>query len=262
MRKIKGENNMLTFPEIKNPSIYIVGGGGTGGFAFTNLSRLFAGTNTPIHVFDGDIVEPKNLKRQQFSKDDVDSNKATSLVNTAEKTILDHSPLKAHDQYITDEDEFLADILMSLPEDGTPIIISAVDNVATRHLINRSIASLDNFVAIDSGNNNQGGQVVVTTNQLVKKQDDPFRPSVKTKLANMFDVYPELNNIDDKNPGLDRSCDEVVESEPQAMMANSRNGDIIANIVTRLVENKPLSGNVFESNLEDFATKVRTVIKR
>ena len=75
----------------------------------------------------------------------------------------------------------------------------------------------------------------------------------------MFEAYPELNQIEDKNPGIDQSCDEVVESEPQAMMANSRNGDIIANIVMSIVTNKELAGNVYESSLNGFTTRVRTV---
>ena len=74
-----------------------------------------------------------------------------------------------------------------------------------------------------------------------------------------WQVYPEIANIDDKNPGLEQSCDEVVESEPQAMMANSRNGDIIANLVMSILGNKSIAGNVFESSLADFSTKVRTV---
>lgn len=249
---------MLKFEQIKNPTIYIVGGGGTGGFTFTNLVRLLAGTQIPIHVFDGDIVEPKNLKRQQFGKEDIDKNKATALVNTAQSTILDTSPLEAHTDYIIDPDEFIADILMSLPDDGVPIVVSAVDNVATRKLINDALSQIDDYIAIDSGNNNQGGQVVVTSGKMVVEQQNPFDPGILVQLANMFEVYPDLNKIDDKNPGLDPSCDEVVESEPQAMMANSRNGDIIANIIMNLLDNKPLAGNVFESNLEDFTTKVKT----
>ena len=251
---------MLKFPKIHNPSIYLIGAGGTGGFTFTNLTRLLAGTNTPITIFDGDIVEPKNLKRQQFSKDDIGENKATALLNNATKTILDVSPINVIDQYITDEDEFIADILINLPENGTPIIISAVDNVATRKLINKALDDMiDYYIAIDSGNNNQGGQVVVTSNQMVREKRHAFDEDTLVQLANMFEVYPELNHVEDNNPGLHQSCDEVVESEPQAMMANSRNGDVIANIIMTLLADEDLAGNVYESKLTDFTTTTRTV---
>ena len=149
---------------------------------------------------------------------------------------------------------------MNLPENGTPIIISAVDNIATRKLINKALDDMiDYYIAIDSGNNNQGGQVVVTSNQMVREKRHAFDDDTLVQLANMFEVYPELNNVEDNNPGLHQSCDEVVESEPQAMMANSRNGDIIANIIMTLLADEDLAGNVYESKLTDFTTTTRTV---
>lgn len=252
-------NNLIKIEEIKNPAIFIVGCGGTGGFTATNLFRLLAGTDVPIRLYDGDEVEPKNLKRQQFSLDDVGRNKAIALAETARATILDASPTSVDENYLTSSDEFLVDILANTPENGVPIIISAVDNVATRKLINEAIEMLPEYVAIDSGNNDQGGQVVFTTNLQATYSKDAFTQPQEIILANMFDVYPELNHIEDKNPGIDQSCDEVVESEPQAMMANSRNGDIIANIVMSVIAGKELAGNVYESSLNGFTTRVRTV---
>lgn len=252
-------NNLIKIEEIKNPAIFIVGCGGTGGFAATNLFRLLAGTDVPIRLYDGDEVEPKNLKRQQFSLDDVGRNKAIALAETARATILDASPISGDENYLTSADDFVVDILANTPEDGVPIIISAVDNVATRKLINEAIEMLPEYIAIDSGNNDQGGQVVFTTNLQATRSKDAFTQPQEITLANMFGVYPELNQIEDKNPGIDQSCDEVVESEPQAMMANSRNGDIIANIVMSIVTNKELAGNVYESSLNGFTTRVRTV---
>lgn len=249
---------MLKLPTINNLSIYLIGTGGTGGFAFTNLARLLAGANVPISIFDGDIVEPKNLKRQQFGKADIDSPKAQALADWASYTILDCPPIGVINDYVTDSDELLAGICLSTPDDAVPLIISSVDNVATRKLINQALEDLPEYIAIDSGNHDQGGQVVLTTNlEVVESQG--FETPKQVKLANMLQVYPEIANIDDKNPGLEQSCDDVVESEPQAMMANSRNGDIIANLVMSILGNKSIAGNVFESSLADFSTKVRTV---
>lgn len=152
----------------------------------------------------------------------------------------------------------MAGICLSTPNDTIPLIISAVDNVATRKLINQALEDLPEYIAIDSGNHDQGGQVVLTTN-LEVTESQGFEAPKQVKLANMLQVYPEIANIDDKNPGLEQSCDDVVESEPQAMMANSRNGDIIANLVMSILGNKSIAGNVFESSLADFSTKVRTV---
>lgn len=251
--------SMINIPKQTKPSIFIIGAGGTGGFAFTNLTRLFAGTDIPIHIYDGDVVEPKNLKRQMFTKDDVDVHKSTALKQNAEATILDCQPIMAYNDYIVDADSLLADILINTEVDGTAIIISAVDNVATRLLINECVSKCTiPYVHIDSGNNNQGGQVVFTTSHMVEETRSAFESPTRVQLANMFETYPELNTVKDDNPGVTRSCGDVVESEPQAMMANSRNGDIIANIVMTLVNGGTLPGNVYESNLTTLETKSRT----
>ena len=252
---------MIKFNEINNSAIFIVGCGGTGGFAATNLFRLLAGSDIPISLYDGDVVEPKNLKRQKFTKSDVGKNKALALKDNADETILDVSPIIVNNNYLVSEDDFMAEVLINTPDNGVPIIVSAVDNVATRRLINNALEMLPEYIALDSGNNDQGGQVVITTNLPITIQDNGFTKPREATLANMFEVYPELNDIDDKNPGLNPSCDEVVESEPQAMMANSRNGDIIANIIMSILNNYDLAGNVFESSVRDFTTRVRTVEK-
>lgn len=250
---------MLYVEKIAQPVIFIIGTGGTGGFTYTNLSRLLAGTKIPIHLYDGDLVEAKNLKRQSFIADDLGNNKATSLAKHQKDWLLHPSPTIVHDEYLVDSDDFVGDIYIALEEGQIPIIISAVDNVATRKLINQAVNQLEEGIAIDSGNNNQGGQVVWTSMRYVPEKQHPFEEPVMVKLANMLEAYPSLQTVEDENPGLARSCDEVVESEPQAMMANSRNADIIANIVMHLLDGKPLAGNVFESNLEDFTTKVKTI---
>lgn len=248
---------MIEIPSITSPVLYLIGGGGTGGFTFNNLVRLLAGTKIPIHLYDGDQVEVKNLKRQPFHKESVGQNKAKALVKAAQETVLDAPPLIAHPQYVVDEMELMGDILMSLSDHNFPIIISAVDNVSTRKLLNRMFVKWPMpYLVIDSGNHDQGGQVVWTTNLSVKWKKTPFDKGKPIILKNMLETYPQLNKKEDHNPGINPSCEEVVDSEPQAMMANSRNGDIIANLIMHVIHHKPLAGNVFESNLEDFKTHV------
>lgn len=251
---------MLTMNPIQSPTIYVIGAGGTGGFTFTHLARLLAGTQIPIHLFDGDTIEPKNLKRQQFGKEQVGQNKAQALADWAKATILDAPPITVHPHYVVDAERLLATLFMETEDDGVPIVISAVDNVATRKTINEALEMLPGHIAIDSGNNAQGGQVVWTTRQDVFNQDQAFGQKHSVRLQNMFEVYPELNAVEDLNPGIETSCDAVVESQPQAMMANVRNADIIANLVMAFLNHQPLAGNVYTSQLNDFLTHVRTAI--
>lgn len=63
-------------------SIAIIGAGGIGSFLVTELDRL--GENDQLEhakftVFDGDIVEHKNLKYQRFDETDIGYNKVSAL---------------------------------------------------------------------------------------------------------------------------------------------------------------------------------------
>ena len=66
----------------KRPFHFIViGVGGTGGFLVPNLARLVYVTRNSfdeheITLIDGDAVESKNIKRQNFVMSDIDKNKA------------------------------------------------------------------------------------------------------------------------------------------------------------------------------------------
>ena len=62
--------------------IIVLGAGGTGGYLIPHLYRIaFADDkrNYRIIICDGDIVEPKNLIRQNFVKQDIGRNKAAVL---------------------------------------------------------------------------------------------------------------------------------------------------------------------------------------
>lgn len=251
---------MLNMPLKEKLNIHVIGAGGTGGYCIEFLTRLLAGGNHKIHVYDGDTVELKNLKRQNFSKDDVDLNKAEALCRRLADQVMDAPELTAHAGYITSEEAFLADILLSLEPDESLVIVLAVDNVATRKLINSVIFGklVENrilTVALDSGNDDQGGQVVLYANGGVRNTE-PFGKSQLGLLPDMLQVFPELNAIDDTNPGIVMDCAENAESKPQAMMANVRNGEILAQIIIRLKETGKAPGNLWRSDILTGSTKV------
>ena len=62
-------------------SVLIIGAGGTGGYIIPHLYRIAYATKRKyrIVIADGDIVEKKNLIRQNFSNYDVGSNKAEAM---------------------------------------------------------------------------------------------------------------------------------------------------------------------------------------
>ena len=61
--------------------IVLLGAGGTGGYIIPHLYRIAFASNRPCRVIiaDGDIVERKNLIRQNFAECDIGENKAAVM---------------------------------------------------------------------------------------------------------------------------------------------------------------------------------------
>lgn len=245
---------MLTIPLKNKLNIHLIGAGGTGGYALEYLTRLLAGGKHTIHVYDGDRVEAKNLKRQNFSIAELDMNKAEALTARLSKSVHMAPELIPHTQYITDKAEFIADVMMSLDEsDETLMVVLAVDNVATRRLMNDIVMNDMSDIGIpvvmlDSGNDDQGGQVVFYTNQPVSYQSPLEKATVGT-LPTMLQIFPEIDKIEDVNPGLEMDCADNAEAVPQAMMANVRNGELLANIIIQVLSKGKISYNLWRSDI-------------
>lgn len=244
----------LTIPVMKKLNIHVIGSGGTGGYALSYLARLLAGGDHTIHVYDGDRVEVKNLKRQNFTVEDLDLNKAEVLCKRLTKEIYSCPKLIPHPGYLTAKEDFLAEILTSYEREESLMILLAVDNIATRRLINEVILKdlLEigiPVIAMDSGNDNQGGQVMLYANAPVSYQAPMAKEKEQGMLPTMLQYFPELDKIKDDNPGLVMNCADNAESEPQAMMANVRNGELLALITARLLETGKIAGNLWRSDI-------------
>lgn len=253
---------MLQFKAIKNPHIYVIGAGGTGGFAVEYLSRLFSDSKqrVTIELYDGDNVELKNLKRQNFTMNDLDIKKSTALINRLTQNVPNPPTYVDNPDYIVDKDDFMMNIIMNTEDDETAIMVLAVDNIATRRLINEVIQELSDtlpIIAIDSGNHDQGGQVVLYSNVPVTHSNILGKNSLVT-LPTMLELYPEIDIIKsdaDKNPGLVQNCAENAESKPQAMMANVKNAEVIASLIHQLTLNQSIKDNVYTSDIITHTTK-------
>lgn len=244
---------MLQIPVREKLNIHVIGAGGTGGYTVEYLTRLLAGGEHTIHVYDGDQVEAKNLKRQNFTKEELGRNKAVALTERLSQAVFHAPTLIPHEQYLTTADDLMVEILTSLEPDESLILISAVDNIATRKLINGVLLNelVQNrilTIALDCGNDNQGGQVVLYGNAAATWAP-MFGKKDKGMLPTMLQIFPELDKIEDVNPGLQRSCEEHAEAEPQAMMANVRNGELLALLVERIRANHKAPGNLWRSDI-------------
>lgn len=244
----------LKIPINKKLNIHLVGAGGTGGYALACLARLLAGGDHTIHVYDGDLVETKNLKRQNFLMEDLDLNKADVLCKRLSKGIFGCPKLIPHSEYLTGKEDFLAEILTSLEPGESLVILLAVDNIATRRMVNEM--AMNDLLSmgipallLDSGNDNQGGQILLYANAPLVYKEPLEKTGKQGMLPTMLQYFPELDKIKDDNPGLVMNCADNAESEPQAMMANVRNGELLALITNRMLETGSAPGNLWRSDI-------------
>lgn len=197
--------------------IVMLGAGGTGGHIAPHLYRLLHALDRPVKVIivDGDIVEGKNLVRQNFIAADLGRNKAQVL---AERYA---SAFGMEAQYIpefVESEETLSELVKPecLPvwmDSGKypqelPILIGAVDNNRSRQLCHQVFQKSEELVYIDSGNGEYTGQVVCG-----------IRRGGKTSYKPVGEIYPDVLDKTDKFP-TELSCAEAAVSAPQSITAN------------------------------------------
>ena len=241
--------------------IHVIGAGGTGGYLIEYLSRLLSATSTSLHVYDGDMVESKNLERQNFSEGDLNGFKAEAIVSRV-KEQLPYSKMEitAHNTYVTTEEDISVDMLLELGEnqDEQLMIVLAVDNVATRRLINSYISlfqELDMQVLFfDSGNDMFSGQCVVYSSEPVTLEL-PFEKPRKVMLPTMLEIFPDIDVLDE-NPGATQNCADNSQSEPQAMMANVINATTLANSIYQVMTTGTLAANLWQTSLASGQTRI------
>ncbi len=195
--------------------IVILGAGGTGGYVVPHLYRIASVCGRPVRIIvaDGDVVEDKNLVRQNFASFDVGDNKARLL---AERYA---SAFGIETEFIPDfieSEEELKSLLSVTTENWRysggakpiSILIGAVDNNRTRVMCNNVFNKMDDLIYIDSGNGEYTGQVVCGMKQ-----------SGRVLNAPVARYYPDILNDTEKFPS-ELSCAERAVSAPQSIAAN------------------------------------------
>ena len=207
----------MKFALNKPVKIIMLGAGGTGGHVAPHLYRLLHTLNryTKVIVCDGDIVEEKNLVRQNFISADLGKNKAQVLAERYASAFgLEVSYIP---EFIEDETRLAElvkpDTYHTSPcgykrEEGLAILIGCVDNNRSRQLCHQVFKAAKNLIYIDSGNGEHTGQVVCG-----------IRRSGRTYYKPIGDIYPDVLLDTDKFP-TQLSCAESAVSAPQSIVAN------------------------------------------
>ncbi len=193
--------------------ILVIGAGGTGGYVIPQLYRIAysARRKCRIIIADGDVVEEKNLIRQNFAPCDIGENKAEILAKRYSETFgieTEYIP-----NFIESEEQLYN--LLYVPRrcyDYEPqpisILIGAVDNNRSRIMCNNVFNKLDDIIYIDSGNGDFTGQVVCGVKMGGRVISKPVAR-----------VYPDILTDIEKFPS-ELSCAERNVSAPQTIAAN------------------------------------------
>ena len=224
----------MKFDTERPVKIVMLGAGGTGGHIAPHIYRLLYALDRPARfiICDGDIVEQKNLVRQNFSEADLGKNKARVLAERYSRVF------GIETEYVPNFVETV-DALMELiqPLDWKRdqyewktvkemvVLIGAVDNNRSRQVCHKAFSQSQELIYIDSGNGEFSGQVVCGV-----------RRNGRTVQRPVGSVYPELmRDKGDKFP-TELSCAEAAQSDPQSMAANITAAtavvDMVYNILT------------------------------
>ena len=213
--------------------IHIIGAGGTGGYLIRDLCRFIYAmekrlqidtTKLEVHIHDGDIVEEKNILRQNFMPGDIGKNKATVM---AERHI------RAFGTNIFSHTEMFESRTFSRANKAY-IFIGCVDNNAARREIAMTFSSLlssydqltKKSIWLDAGNEKKTGQVVFGS---------------KT-VPDITDIYNELL-LKKHDSTVQVSCADRMLEDEQNLFVNLTAANILLNYLRKILLNEDLVTN-------------------
>ena len=140
--------------------IVVIGAGGTGGYVIPHLYRLgyASGRAVRVIVCDGDIVEKKNLIRQNFVEQDIGRNKAqvqAERYSAAFGIECEYIPdfIESDEKLLElTSPDFKARYHGDVTETQRVILLGCVDNNRSRQMCHRIFQQQEDLVYIDSGN--------------------------------------------------------------------------------------------------------------
>lgn len=192
--------------------VVLVGCGGTGGFAAEGLCRILP-AKVQLILVDHDRVEERNLRRQNFSPDDIGTSKSEALANRLARR---YRRAIAYSTYPA--------AMMDLAHSG--IVIGCVDNGLARHDIADKIPARPFAWWIDAGNGDNFGQVLIGN-----VKEAAFCPEDEKCLGLPLPTMqrPELLNQPPEEPG----CADIQEQGPTI---NQVMAVLVVEVVRRLIE--------------------------
>ena len=222
----------MKFSQTRPVKIVMLGAGGTGGNIAPHLYRLLHTLERPVRyiICDGDVVEAKNLVRQNFIPADLGENKAKVLAERYSTVFgLETEYLPS---FVESEDQLKRLLVPDVWRTGyyrsteireLVILLGAVDNNKSRQLCHRVFYQMKELIYIDAGNGEHTGQVVCG-----------IRRADRTYYKPIGDIFPDVLEDTDKFP-TELSCAEAAVSAPQSIAANITAATAVVNIVYNIL---------------------------
>lgn len=234
-----------------------LGAGGTGGHIAPHLYRLLYSLDRPARyiICDGDVVEAKNLVRQNFAPVDLGENKARVLAERYASVFgmeAEYVPSFVEDldtlmELITPRDwELTPYSFQKTPE--MVILLGAVDNNKSRQLCHKAFCQSKDLIYIDSGNGEFSGQVVCGV-----------RKNGRTVFKPIGGVMPELLRDTDKFP-TELSCAEAAQADPQSMAANITAATAVVDMVYNILTHG--EGIVRQMDFSTKTVRMQTILEK
>lgn len=213
-------------------NIVVVGCGGTGSAFLQKLARFqySSDENIKVVIIDGDVVERKNLKRQNFFESNVNCSKAESIVQLAANSYgLEWNCIN---EYLIDKDQLDKAFNVNANTSSVNVLVGCVDNHRARQVMEQWFSSINNGFYIDSANDEYDGEVVIGV------KADKFEVSPSRAY-----YYPDVLT-DDSPSVVELSCEARNLSSPQHQLVNDLAGNILMNVMCKIFKKEVPTGQI------------------
>lgn len=247
----------MKYPTNVPVKVVMLGAGGTGGHAAPHIYRLLYALNRPARfvICDGDIVEAKNLVRQNFAPADLGENKARVL---AERYATVFGMEAEYVPHFIESSEDLMELITprgwelekysSRQTLEMVILLGCVDNNKSRQLCHQVFCRSKDLIYIDSGNGEFSGQIVCGV-----------RRNGRTAFKPIGSVHPEMLKSRDRFPS-ELSCAEAAASDPQSIAANITAATAIVDMLYNILAHG--ENLVRQSDFSTKSLRMQTILEK
>ena len=243
--------------------VSIIGAGGTGGYVVRDFLRFLSSLkgkgdtrNFLVQLVDDDVVEEKNLIRQNFIASDLNKPKALVLAERYGRAF--GIPVVPKVQKISSYYN-----LETLHREGAEminnndrnsclhIVVGCVDNHKARREINSYLNRHTGRYWIDAGNERKSGQVVCG----YSISGVTAEPNVAFKMPKVTDLYPEILDESQDLVGSDEtSCAERAQQEDQNIFINMTSALNVLNYLRAIILEEKITNNEIRFDIKGLST--------